>query len=102
MPPSYAAACHGASFHSPVETSRVIATGIGIAQEARISLARLLASLGFNQEVPYPDIETKAKAQAFIGLDMPKLNSDKAVFLEKVIPVWDSLASSRESTYPLR
>lgn len=98
----YAAASHGASFHSPVETSRVIATGIGIAQEARISLARLLASLGFNQEVPYPDIETKDKAQAFIGLDMPKLNADKAVFLEKVIPVWDSLASAREATYPLK
>lgn len=98
----YAAASHGASFHAPVETSRVIATGIDIAGETRIKLARLLAAYGHNQEVPYPDIETKAKAQAFIGLDMATLEADKALFLQKVIPVWDSLASAREATYPLR
>ena len=40
----YAAASHGASFHSPVEIGRVVSTGIGIAQEARIKLARLLAT----------------------------------------------------------
>ncbi|MBW6458955.1 MAG: ammonia-forming cytochrome c nitrite reductase [Bacteroidales bacterium] len=98
----YAAAGHGSSFHAPVETSRVIGSAINIAQETRIKLARLLASLGYNEEVPYPDISTKAKAQAFIGLDMQKLNDDKQVFLQKVIPVWDSLAAARESEYPLR
>ncbi len=96
----YAAASHGASFHAPVETGRVVATGISIAQEARIKLARLMASLGFNEEVPYPDIETKEKAQAFIGLDMAKLNEEKDIFLRDVVPQWDSLAAIREKGYP--
>ncbi len=84
----YAAASHGGSFHSPVETSRVIGTGIVKAQEARLELSRILASLGFNEEVPYPDIETKAKAQAFIGLPMDKMNQEKQVFKETVAPEW--------------
>jgi nitrite reductase (cytochrome c-552) len=95
----YAAASHGASFHAPVETGRVISTGIAIAQEARIKLARLLASKGFNQEIPYPDIATKDKAQQFIGLDMEKLNTDKAVFIKEVIPQWLQKAKERESNY---
>lgn len=98
----YAAASHGASFHSPVETGRVVASGIEIAQEGRIKLSRLLATLGFNEEIPYPDISTKEKAQTFIGLDMIKLNEEKEIFLKEVIPVWDSLASAREKGYQLQ
>jgi nitrite reductase (cytochrome c-552) len=98
----YAAASHGASFHAPVETSRVVATGITKAQEARIKLARILASKGFNEEVPYPDIATKEKAQAFIGLDMAKMNAEKEVFLKEVIPVWDRKAAEREAIYPVQ
>jgi len=52
----FAAASHGASFHAPTETSRIIASGITYAQEARVKLARLLVQKGFNEEVPYPDI----------------------------------------------
>jgi nitrite reductase (cytochrome c-552) len=85
----YAAASHGASFHSPLEVSRVISTGINIVQETRISLSRLLAGLGYNQEVPYPDISTKEKAQKYIGLDMDKLEKEKQEFIKKVIPVWE-------------
>lgn len=98
----YSAASHGASFHAPVEISRIIANGIDIAQEARVKLARLLASLGHNEEIPYPDIATKEKAQAFIGLDMDKLNADKEVFLRDVVPVWDKTAAEREATYPVQ
>jgi len=94
----YAAASHGGSFHSPVEIGRVISTGITIVQETRIKLARLLASQGFNQEIPYPDISTKAKAQAFIGLDMKKLNEEKQDFLKKIVPQWMSAAKEREAT----
>ena len=36
----------------------------------------------FNQEIPYPDISTKAKAQEFIGLDMDKHNDEKKIFLD--------------------
>jgi nitrite reductase (cytochrome c-552) len=95
----YAAASHGGSFHSPVEIGRVISTGITIAQETRIKLARLLASQGFNQEIPYPDILTKAKAQEFIGLDMKKLNEEKQDFLKNIVPQWISTAKEREATY---
>ncbi len=95
----YAAATHGGSFHSPVEIGRTIANGISIAQEARIKLARLMADLGHNQEIPYPDISTKEKAQEFIGLDMEKLNAEKAEFLKTVIPEWDKLAAEREASW---
>lgn len=95
----YAVAAHGASIHSPVEVGRIIASGINKAQEARLALARLLAELDYNKEVPYPDISTKEKAQKFIGLDMDKLNSDKQQFLEKVVPKWDEQANKREAEY---
>ena len=35
-----------------------------------------------------PDISTKAKAQSYIGLDMPKLNSQKKKFLDTIVPKW--------------
>ena len=97
----YAAASHGGSFHSPVETSRVISTGLVKAQDARLKLARLFADLGFNGEVPYPDISTKAKAQAFIGLDMEKLEAEKEEFKTQTLPVWKKKAEEREDTYPV-
>ena len=95
----FAAAGHGNSFHSPVETGRIISGGIAYASDARVRLARLLASLGYNNEIPYPDISTKAKAQAFIGLDMKKLNTEKKIFLETIIPQWDKIGRDREIGY---
>lgn len=97
----YAAASHGGSFHAPLEIGRVISTGITIIQEGRIKLARLLSSLGHNEPVPYPDISTKAKAQAFVGLDMDKLNSDKELFIKTVVPTWMQIADEREAQYPV-
>jgi nitrite reductase (cytochrome c-552) len=96
----YSAASHGASFHSPVEVSRIISTGINIAQDARIKLARLLATMGHNLEIPYPAIETKTKAQAFIGLNMEQLNSEKQEFLRTIVPKWIEEAKEREKKYP--
>jgi len=95
----FAAASHGASFHAPIEISRVIANGITYAQEARIKLARVLAQKGFNREVPYPDISTKAKAQKYIGLDMAKLNADKEVFRKTTLVEWMKKAEEREAKY---
>lgn len=95
----YAAASHGGSFHSPVEISRVIATGIDIAQETRIKLSRVLAQLGHNREVPYPDISTKAKAQKYIGLPVEKLKKDKERFLKTLVPQWDKTAEEREAKW---
>lgn len=85
----FAAASHGASFHAPLEVSRIISTGIEKAQEARIKLSRLLASLGRNAEIPMPDISSKEKAQIYIGLNMKTLREEKAQFLQQVVPEWE-------------
>ncbi|MDX2413725.1 MAG: ammonia-forming cytochrome c nitrite reductase [Bacteroidales bacterium] len=95
----YSVAGHGGSFHSPVETGRIVSTGINLAQESRLKLARVLAELGYNREVVLPDISTKDKAQEYIGLDMDKLNGDKQNFLKSIIPGWLSQAKERESGY---
>ncbi len=84
----FVAASHGASFHAPIEMLRILGNGIAIAQEARIKLAKLFVSKGFDGEVPYPDISTKAKAQQFIGLDMDKLKADKEVSLKTTVAAW--------------
>lgn len=95
----FAAAGHGSSFHAPVEVSRIVGSGLVFAQEARVKLARLLSKLGVDGEVPYPDIATKAKAQAFIGLDMKALNADKERFKKEVVPQWLEKAKQREAKY---
>ena len=97
----FAAAGHGNSFHNPLELGRIISTGMDKAQEARVKLARLLATLGHTGPVELPDISTKAKAQAFIGLDMATLNAEKEVFLKTVVPQWLEAAKKREATYPV-
>ncbi len=93
----YAAAAHGASFHSPVETARVLGSGLNIVQEARVKLARLLAELGFNQPVPMPDVSTKEKAQAYIGLDVEKEVAAKEAFKKNLVPEWLEKAKAREA-----
>jgi nitrite reductase (cytochrome c-552) len=93
----YGAASHGGSFHSPVEIARVYATGMAKAQDARLKLARLLADLGYNQPLDMPDVSTKEKAQAYVGLDMEKLEAEKAEFKKNVLPVWLEEAKKREA-----
>lgn len=97
----FSVASHGASFHAPIEILRIMANAIEIGNGTRVKLARILAKYGFNQEVPYPDIATKAKAQAFIGLDMPKLNAEKKKFLDTVVPQWIQQAKTRESKWKI-
>ncbi len=95
----YGAASHGASFHSPVEIGRVLASGLVIVQEARVKLTRMLATLDYNQEVIMPDISTKEKAQYYIGLDMEKLRTEKTAFKKTLLPKWLEEAEKREATY---
>ncbi|HTX88811.1 MAG TPA: ammonia-forming cytochrome c nitrite reductase [Bacteroidales bacterium] len=97
----YVGASHGASFHSPVEVSRIIGLSMDESDQARILLARILALHGKTGEIPYPDLATKEKAQKFIGLDMDKLRKDKEEFLRTVVPVWDQKARERESQWPV-
>jgi len=93
----FTAASHGASFHAPVEIGRIMGSGMDKAAEARVKLARVLASLGHNEPVTMPDISTKAKAQKYIGLDMEKLNSDKQRFKTNQLPKWLEEAREREA-----
>lgn len=62
----------------------------------------ILADLGYNKEVPVPDISTKAKAQDFIGLDMEKRNRQKEQFMEQVVPKWEEQAKEREQAYDVK
>jgi len=95
----FTAASHGAAFHSPLETGHILSSGIALANEARLQLARVLARLGHNEEIPCPDISTKAKAQTFIGLDMKKMNEEKRQFLDIIVPEWLKAAAEREKGY---
>ena len=92
----YSAASHGASFHSPIEVARVIASGLDIGQQARVKLARVLADLGHNKPVSMPDITTKEKAQQYIGWDMEKLRREKNEFKSTLVPKWLEEAKQRE------
>ncbi len=73
----YAVASHGGAFHSPVEYQRILSLSLDRAHKARFETAKVLAQLGFTGDVPLPDISTKEKAQAYIGLDMQKEKTDK-------------------------
>ncbi len=98
----YGAASHGASFHSPVEIARVYASGLDKVQESRLKLARLLADLGFNKAIVMPDIDTKEKAQRFIGMDIEKLIAEKETFKKNLIPVWLEEAKQREAKMEIK
>jgi len=82
--------------HSPLESARIMSTSIEKVSEARRQLAVLLLTKGV-RDVPMPDISTKEKAQAYIGLDMPKLREQKEAFLRDVVPQWIQSAAERES-----
>lgn len=93
----YSVASHGAAFHAPLETSRLITSATAKIQDARLQLARLLASMGHNQPVEMPDFSNKAALQAYIGLDMEKERSEKARFLDEVVPQWLKEGREREA-----
>lgn len=83
----FGVASHGASFHAPVETQRILAHSLDKSLLAQLELQKILFSLGV-AEVDLPDISTKAKAQAYIGLDMQKLKEDKDKWNKTVVPQW--------------
>lgn len=97
----FVAASHGASFHAPLESMRIIADGIDKASQARLELARVLASLGHNKPVPIPDVSTKEKAQALVGIDLSKLKSEKEEWKRSVLPKWLEKAKEREKVMPM-
>ena len=85
----YVAASHGASFHAPLECARILGTSIQKAQDARVMLVELLYKLNVKFPLIYPDYSTKESAQKYIGLDMPKLVSEKMEWLKNTSPLWE-------------
>ena len=95
----YAIASHGVAAHAPDEALRVLGTAVDKAADARVKLAQLFAVKGVKQPIVIPDISTKAKAQAALGMDMEKMNAEKADFKQNQLPKWDEKAKAREATY---
>jgi nitrite reductase (cytochrome c-552) len=85
----WVAASNGMGFHSPVEVLRVLGTSIQKAEEARGMISVILVRHGAEIPVSYPDITSKALAQAYIGLNMDALRRDKQNLLNKVVKDWD-------------
>lgn len=84
----YVAASHGGSFHSPVESLRLLGTAMDKAQEARVLLSRILFTHGVTNAIDLPDISTKERVQQVIGLEMKNLKEEKQKFLDQVVPRW--------------
>jgi nitrite reductase (cytochrome c-552) len=89
----FGVASHGAPFHAPVETQRILSHGLDKALQAQLALKDVFRAHDINP-ADYPDITTKANAQAYIGLDMAKLQDQKARFLASVVPQWLSEAQA--------
>jgi len=83
----WVASANSLGFHSPVEAPRVLGTAIQKAQEARVLLAALFGRHGVVPP-PLPDLSTKERAQAFIGLDMEAAREAKPDFLRGAAAGW--------------
>ncbi|GAB1373899.1 ammonia-forming cytochrome c nitrite reductase [Bacteroidales bacterium] len=92
---NFAVASHGASFHAPVETQRILAHSLDKSYQAQLEIQKVLSSLGVKGDFPMPDISTKAKAQEYIGLDMKTLHANKDKFKSEIIPQW--VAKAKEN-----
>ena len=77
----------------PEVALRMLGTALDKAADARTKLARLLAARD-QPRIAIPDISSKEKAQAALGMDMKQMNSDKAQFLKTTVPAWDAEAKA--------
>ena len=84
----FGVASHGGSFHAPQEIQRILSHGLDRAMQARLAVSKVLAKHGYTEDVPMPDISTKAKAQEYIGLDMDAERAAKEKFLKTTVPAW--------------
>ncbi len=91
----FGVASHGGSFHAPQEIQRILGNGVDKAMQARLAISKVLAKNGHLENVPMPDISTKEKAQAYIGLDIKKEKEAKEKFMNTIVPQW--LAKAKEN-----
>ena len=83
----FAVASHGASFHAPVETQRILAHSLDRTMQAQSEGQKVLFAHGIT-DVQMPDISKKDKAQEYIGIDMKTLKDKKERWIETVVPQW--------------
>lgn len=83
----FAVASHGSSFHAPVETQRILAHSLDRSLQAQLEMQKIFHDKGIT-DFQMPDISSKDKAQAYIGLDMKTLTEAKAKWLKTVPPQW--------------
>ena len=81
----YAVASHGAAFHAPAEFQR-LSHSIEKAYQAQVLLQKVM--IAHNVNFTMPDVSTKEKAQAYIGLNMAEKKAAKDKFLQTVVPQW--------------
>ncbi|ATA90405.1 ammonia-forming cytochrome c nitrite reductase subunit c552 [Capnocytophaga stomatis] len=81
-------ASHGAAFHAPIESQKVLGDGMFFAMQAESDMNGLTDKLKITTKFEMPDISTKAKAQAIIGLDMEKEEKAKKEFMKTIVPKW--------------
>ncbi|WP_035415637.1 ammonia-forming cytochrome c nitrite reductase subunit c552 [Ferrimonas kyonanensis] len=88
----FAMASHGIHAHNPEEAMALLTEAKAQAELARTQLAEVLTQLEVT-EVAYPDLSSKAAAQAAVKLDMEALKSEKAKFInEQVSKHWPEAA----------
>ncbi len=87
----YSIASHGAFFHAPEETLRLLASANNLAQNARIRLAKVLAKHGAADYVA-PDFSTKEKAQELAGVPLKELVKEKEAFRKGLLKSWEKAA----------
>ncbi|MBF0366399.1 MAG: ammonia-forming cytochrome c nitrite reductase [Oligoflexia bacterium] len=85
----FAAAGHGNSAHAPLESVRMLGHALEKAGEARLLLANVLNKHGVAWPIDMPDLSTKEKAMAYVGIDLPKLKGEKEEFIKSILPTWD-------------
>ena len=92
----FVVASHGATFHAPVESQRILAHSLDRTLQAHLALQNVLFALNVNpKDLKMPDISTKDKAQEYIGLDMKTLKEKKEKFKNTVIPEWIKKAEQK-------
>lgn len=85
----FATAGHGSSFHAPLEVARILGNALQKGEQARIKLAIVLMNLNVPYPIEMPDLSTKDKAQAYLGLNMDELRSKKQEFMNTVVTEWE-------------
>ncbi len=90
----YAVAGHGAFFHAPEETLRVLGGAINKGQDARLKLRIILAKHNAADYIA-PDFSTKEKAQSLVGMDYRKLVEEKKTFLNTLKQEWYKKAEEK-------